>query len=77
MSEGQQIQRISDKLQELLKKYESIKKENDKLKAELLPSKERELKLLEQIEGLEQKAMVLKAGTGKMDEADKRILIRN
>ena len=44
------------------------------MKGELIPAKEREFGLLEQIGNLEQKIMVLKAGTGKLDEADRKEL---
>ena len=71
---SEQLKRITGKLQELVKKYDNLKKENERLKGELMPAKEREMGLLEQIGNLEQKIMVLKAGTGKLDEADKKEL---
>jgi len=71
---SEQLKRVTGKIQELVKKYDSMKKENDRLKGELIPAKEREVGLLEQIGNLEQKIMVLKAGTGKLDEADKKEL---
>jgi hypothetical protein len=39
-----------------------------------MPAKQREMSFMEQIAGLEQKIMVLKTGTGQMDEADKKEL---
>ena len=39
-----------------------------------MPAKEREVGLLEQIGNLEQKIMVLKTGTGQLDEAEKKEL---
>jgi len=69
-----QLKRITEKLQELVKKHEVLRKENERLKAELLPAKEREVRFMEQISNLEQKVMVLKAGTGKLEEADKKEL---
>jgi hypothetical protein len=71
---SEQLKRITVKLQELVKKYDNLKKENERLRGELLPSKEREVSLLEQIGNLEQKIMVLKAGAGKLDDADKKEL---
>lgn len=71
---AEQFKRVADKLQELLKKHEQLKKENEKLRAELLPAKEREVGFLEQIASLEQKVMVLKAGTGKLEDADRKEL---
>lgn len=71
---SEQLNRITGKLQELVKKYDNLKKENERLKSELLPAKEREVGLLEQIGKLEQKIMVLKTGMGKLDDADKKEL---
>lgn len=71
---SEQLKRITVKLQELVRKYDNLKKENERLRGELLPSKEREVGLLEQIGNLEQKIMVLKAGAGKLDDADKKEL---
>ena len=71
---AEQIKRITQKLQELVKKYETLKKENERLRAELLPAKEREVGFMEQISGLEQKVMVLKAGTGNLSDSEKREL---
>lgn len=74
MSAEEQFKSISAKLNELLKKYEFLQKENERLKAELVPAKEREIRFMEQIETLEQKVMILKAGAGKMNEAEKKEL---
>ena len=74
MSHGEQIKRINDKLQQLLKQYDFLQKENEKLKAEIVPSKERETFFLAQIDHLEQQVIVLKTATGKMNEADKKEL---
>jgi hypothetical protein len=71
---AEQFKRVTDKLQELVKKHELLKKENERLKSELVPAKEREVRFLEQIASLEQKVMVLKAGTGKLEDADKKEL---
>ena len=72
MSAEEQYKRIGSKLNDLLKKYEFLRKENERLKAELLPAKEREMKFLEQIDGLETKVMALKTGSGKMNEKKKK-----
>jgi hypothetical protein len=69
-----QLKNISEKCQELVKRYEQLKKENERLKAELVPAKEREMSFMEQIASLEQKVIVLKAGTGQLDEAEKKEL---
>lgn len=74
MSAEEQFKRVNAKLGELLKKYELLQKENERLRSELVPAKEREMQFLEQITMLEQKVLVLKAGTGKMNEAEKKEL---
>ena len=74
MNTDQQLVRINEKLQQILKQHEILQKENDKLKGELIPSKQREALLLEQIGRLEQQVMVLKTGTGHMSEIDKKEL---
>ena len=71
---SEQFKRVTEKLQELVKKYDQLKKENERLKGELIPAKEREMEFLEQISSLEQKVMILKAGTGKMEETDRKEL---
>lgn len=76
MSSEDQLVRISSKLGELLKKYDTVQKENERLRAELLPAKEREIRFLEQIGTLEEKILVLKAGTTKLSDPEKRELDR-
>jgi len=71
---SEQLKRITGKLQELVKNYDNLKKENERLRGELLPAKEREVGFLEQIGNLEQKIMVLKTGMGKLDDTDKKEL---
>jgi hypothetical protein len=71
---SEQFKRVTEKLNELVKKYDTLKKENERLRGELIPAKEREVVFLEQISNLEQKIMVLKAGTGKLEDADRKEL---
>lgn len=74
MSTEKKLSGITAKLQELVKRYESLERENERLRAELMPAKKREVMLLEQIENLEQKVLVLRASAGKLDEADRKEL---
>ena len=74
MDTGDQLKRINSKLVDVIKKYEHLQKENERLRIELVPSKQREIGLLEQIAVLEQKIMILKTGSGQMDDADKKDL---
>ena len=68
------LKAITDKVQELIRRYEQLRKENERLKAELIPAKEREMSFMDQISNLEQKVMVLKAGTGQLDDTEKKEL---
>jgi predicted nucleic acid-binding Zn-ribbon protein len=69
-----QLRRITDKLQDLLKRHDLLRKENERLRAELLPAKEREMAFMEQIASLEQKILVMKAGTSNLSDTDKKEL---
>lgn len=71
---AEHLKRITEKLQELLKRYDLLQKENMRLRAELLPAKEREVAYLEKITALEQKVLVLKAGNGNLSDAEKKEL---
>jgi small-conductance mechanosensitive channel len=68
----QHIKRINDKLQQLLKKYQLLQKDNErqsKLIKELQQTKESNT---EQIAALQQQALILKTSAGQMSEADKK-----
>ncbi len=69
-----QLRRITDKLQDLLKRHDLLRKENERLRAELLPAKEREMAFIEQIASLEQKILVMKAGTSNLSDTEKKEL---
>lgn len=73
MSSGEeQLKRIQDKLQQLLKQYAVVQKENQKLKEEL----EKVGRNMSQHEGsiddLKQQVSILKLSAGEMNEADKK-----
>ena len=71
------IKRINDKLQLLLKNYQLLQKENQRqseLIATLQQTKEKDK---EQIAALHEKVTILKAATGKMNEADKKAFEKN
>ncbi len=66
------IKRINDKLQQLLKQYAALQKENERLKsAELKLTGENESRF-QQIEQLEQQVSILKTAAGNMPDADKK-----
>jgi CHASE3 domain sensor protein len=67
------IKGFNNKLQQLLKQYQLLQKENEQLKNSLIELKlSRENDLL-RISQFEQQAGILKSAAGKMDEADKKI----
>lgn len=71
------IKRINDKLQQLLKNYQQLQKDNQKqtiLIAELKDAKEKDN---QQIKMLQEKITILKAAAGKMNEADKKVFEKN
>ena len=53
MNPQEQIKSIGEKLQLLLKRYETLQLENERLMAELMPAKKREIGLMNQITALE------------------------
>ena len=70
----ERLQRINEKMQQLLRQYQLQQKENDRLKKELQQVKELESSRASQIDGLEQKVAVLKTATNNMSETDKKEL---
>jgi len=67
------IKRINAKLQQLLKQYQLLQKENEQLKCvirELEGSKENDLLRISQ---LEQQVGILKSAAGKMNETDRKL----
>jgi len=70
----QHIQRINEKLQQLLKQYRAVQKENEKLKKELTGIKDLQAERNRQIDELEQKVSILKTATNNLNEEDRRDL---
>jgi phage host-nuclease inhibitor protein Gam len=66
------IKRVNDKLQQLLKQYETVKKENERLAKDLSDKKEKQQQYLQQIDALQEQVSILKAAASKMEEADKK-----
>ena len=67
----QQLRRVNDKLQQLLKQYQSLQKENERLRQEMDHTTSRYQVLAEQAEKLEQQTEILKLSKGDMNEAEK------
>jgi len=68
----QQLKRIQDKLQQLLKQHSALQKENQQLKEELRANKMNNQQSQESIEQLKQQVEVLKLSNGEMSEEDKK-----
>ncbi len=73
MSSGEeQIKRIYDKLQQLLKQHASLQKENQLLREELGSAQKQMAQYQETAEALKQQVSILQLGNGQMGEEDKR-----
>ena len=72
MGVDQHFNIIHDKLQMLLKQQARIKKENERLNAELQTWKEKEESYQQKIHELNEQLQILKLGNGQMDDKDKR-----
>jgi ABC-type iron transport system FetAB ATPase subunit len=70
----QHIQRINEKLQQLLKQYRVSQKENEKLKKELSDIRGLQNERIRQMEELEQKVAILKTATNNLNDDDKKEL---
>jgi regulator of replication initiation timing len=69
---NEQIERIKAKIQAVLKKQQLLEKENEKLKAELDRRTGIEHELKDKVVQMEEQASLLKASSGKLDEASKK-----
>lgn len=70
----QHIQRINEKIQQLLKQFRASQRENEKLKKELADIKALHAERSQLIDELEQKVAILKTATNNMNEGDKKEL---
>ena len=67
------IKAVNDKLQQLLKQYLQLQKENERLKENVKKLEDKNQQSNQDIEQLEQKVNILKASAGKMDDADRKV----
>ena len=68
----QHLKRIQDKLQQLLKNYSALQKENDRLKHELEKDHKEAKEQQKKIEELKQQADILRLNAGEMSDIDKK-----
>jgi len=71
------IKRINDKLQQLLKNYQLLQKENKRQSDLIAGLQEAKEKDSQQINLMQEKITILKAAAGKMNEADKKAFEKN
>jgi hypothetical protein len=67
-----QLKRIQDKLQQVLKDYAALQKENLRLKEELDKNRTQSFAHQQNIEDLKQQVEVLKITSGNWEEGDKK-----
>ncbi len=67
------IKRINSKLQQLLKRYLLLQKENEQFRNEVKELKNRQENDLRRIGQLEQQAGILKSAAAQMNETDKKL----
>jgi chromosome segregation ATPase len=72
MSVDQQFNTINDKLQLLLKQYNRLQKENEKLKEEIRQAQLKEEEHLQQLEEIRQQVSIMKVSSGELGEKDKK-----
>jgi hypothetical protein len=72
MSIDLQFNSINDKLQELLKRYNRLQKENERLKEELLQWKNTEITAQQTILELQQQVSILKLASGEISVKDRK-----
>jgi hypothetical protein len=74
---SENIKRINDKLQQLLKNYQLLQKDNQRQSDLIKGLQETREKDNQLISALQEKLIVLKAAAGNMNEADKKIFEKN
>ncbi len=73
----QNIKRINNKLQQLLKNYQLLQKDNERQSDLIKELQQAKANDREQITALQEKITILKAAAGKMNEADKKEFEKN
>ena len=73
ISLSQQLKRVNEKLQQILKQYQVLQKENEKLRQEAGQSASKHHSLSGELDRLQQKTEILRLSKGEMSEAEKKI----
>lgn len=72
MSVDQQFNIINDKLQQLLKQFSKLQKENEQLKFELETAKKADISSRQKMEELHQQITILKVSSGELSDKDRK-----
>ena len=72
MTVDQQFNTINEKLQQLLRQYNRLQKENERLREELNQANEKERQVHGRVDELQQQISILKLSSGDMNEKDKK-----
>ncbi len=72
MSVDQKINELSERLQQLLRQYNQLKKENDWLKNELQKFLDQQTSHSEKVAELQQQIAIVKLASSEMNEKDKK-----
>ncbi len=76
MTVDQQFTILNDKLQQLLRQYNRLQREAEKLKEELTQSKGKEAATHTKMDELQQQISILKLAAGEMTDKDKKTFER-
>ena len=76
MTVDQQFTTLYEKLQNFLRRYHQLERENDKLREEIDAWKEKEAAALNKADELQQQMSILKLAAGQMHDKDKKIFER-
>ena len=71
---GEELIRIQEKVRLLLKQYQQLQQENEKMKHLLRNAGEKEASMAASISQLQQQVVILKTATNQLDEQDKKEL---
>jgi len=72
MTIDQQFTIINEKLQQLLKQYSRLQKENERLRYELSDLKKKESLVAQKMEEMQEQITILKVASGELSEKDKK-----
>ncbi len=73
----QHIKRINDKLEQLLKNYQLLQKDNERQSRLITTLQQAKEKDTQYINELQEQVSILKAATGQMNETDKKAFEKN